>query len=97
MTIRQLQLENAKSVTTPEEEAIADVISASGLPQLDTERTTLYRSLVMRAQFLAQDRADLGEAVKSLTRKMRPPTDADMKDMKRLARYLVGRPRVVAV
>ena len=51
----------------------------------------------MRAQFLAQDRADLSEAVKILSRKMKPPTDADMKDLKKLARYLVGRRRVVAV
>ena len=98
MIVRQFQLENAKSVTTPaEKKKLADVISASVLPQLDTKKTTLYRSLVMRAQFLGQDRADLSEAVKSLTRKMRSPTGADMKDLKRLARYLVGRPRVVAV
>ena len=98
MIVRQLQLENAKAVTTPaEKKKLADVISASGLPQLDTEKTTLYRSLVMRAQFLAQDRADLSEAVKSLTRKMRSPNEVDMKDLKRLAHYLVGRPTVVAV
>ena len=51
----------------------------------------------MRAQFLAQDRADLSEAVKSLTRKMKSPNEADMKDLKRLGRYLVGKPRVVNV
>ena len=96
MIIRQLQLENAKSVATPaEKKTLADVISAAGLPQLNTEKTTLYKSLVTRAQFLAEDRADLSEAVKSLTWKMRPPTDADMKDLKRLASTVfVGRPRV---
>ena len=51
----------------------------------------------MRAQFLAQDRADLSEAVKSLTRKMKAPNESDMKDLKRLGRYLVGRPNVVNV
>ena len=51
----------------------------------------------MRAQFLAQDRADLSEAVKSLTGKMKSPNGADMKDPKRLGRYLAGKPRVVNV
>ena len=51
----------------------------------------------MRAQFLAQDRADLSEAVKSLTRKMKAPNESDMKDLKRVGRYLVGRPRVANV
>ena len=98
MFIRQLQLPNAKSVTTPaEKKKLAGVISAPGQTQLDTEKTTLYRSLVMRAQLLTQDRADLSEAVKSLTRKMKPPADADMKDLKRLALYLVGKPRVVPI
>ena len=69
--IIHLQLENAKFVATPAgKKKLADVISAAGRPLLDAEKTTLYRlyrSLVTRAQFLAQDRADLSEAVKSLT------------------------------
>ena len=77
MIIRQLQLENAKCVTTPaEKKQLAVVISAAGLPQLDAEKTMLYRTLVMRAQFLAQDRADLSEAVRNLSRKMKSRTDA---------------------
>ena len=38
----------------------------------------------MRAQFLALDRADLSEAVKSLTGKMEAPNESDIKDLKRL-------------
>ena len=71
MMVRELQLENAKAAATPaEKKKLADVISASGPPQLDGELRRLHcRSLVMRAQFLARDRADLSEAVKGLTRK----------------------------
>ena len=50
-----------------------------------------YRSLVMRAQFLAQDRAHLSEAV------IKAQNESDMQDLKRLGRYLAGRPRVVDV
>ena len=51
----------------------------------------------MRAQFLAQDRADLSKAVKSLTKQVKAQNESDMKDLKRLERYLVGRLRVVNV
>ena len=92
MIIRQLNLQNAKSVTTPaEKKKSSEVLASVGLPPVTAEQTTLYRSLAMRAQFLAQDRADLSEAVKSLTRKMKAPNESDMKDLKRLGRYLVGR------
>ena len=98
MIIRQLNLQNAKSVTTPaEKKKNSEVLASVGLPPVTAEQTTLYRSLVMRAQFLPQDRAALSEAVESLTRKIKAPNESDMKDLKRLGRYLVGRPRVVNV
>ena len=96
MIIRQLGLEGSKGISTPgEKKKLSDVVAASGLPPMNAERTTLFRSLVMRAQFLGQDRADIAESVKSLTRKMKSPTEADFKDLKRLGRYLIGKPRVV--
>ena len=84
--IRQLGLEGAKCVSTPPEKKRSGDVLAS-----------LFRSLVMRAQCLAQDQADLSECVKSLTRKMKAPNESDVKDLKRLGRYLVGNPRVVNV
>ena len=35
------------------------------------------------------------QSVKSLTRRVQSPTDARMRDLKRLVRYIAGRPRVV--
>ena len=48
----------------------------------------------MRASFLSQDRADLGEAVKSLAQQMARPTQSSLEDLKRLGRFLKGRPSV---
>ena len=100
MIIRQLGLEGSKGISTPgstpgEKKKLSDVVATSGLPPMNPERTTSFRSLVMRAQFLGQDRAGIAESVKSLTRKMKSPTEADFKDLKRLGRYLIGKPRVV--
>ena len=91
MIIRQLGLEGSKGISTPgEKKKLSDVVASSGLPPMNPERTTLFRSLVMRAH-----RADIAESVKSLTRKMKSPTEADFKELKRLERYLIGKPRVV--
>eukprot|EP00959_Pyramimonas_sp_CCMP1952_P001627 33437-Pyramimonas_sp.AAC.1 len=49
----------------------------------------------MRAAYLAPDRADLGDAVKNLAKYMQAPKQCDMSRLKRLGRYLKGRPRAV--
>ena len=56
---------------------------------------TKYRALAARAMFLAQDRTDIGFAVKELSRKMSKPRGMDTKDLKSLGRYLIGRGRMV--
>eukprot|EP00972_Heterocapsa_arctica_P007756 1129476-Heterocapsa_arctica.AAC.1 len=48
----------------------------------------------MRASYLGQDRADIHMAVK-FARHMKEPTVRDMTDLKRLARHLRLKPRVV--
>ena len=94
--IKALGLEEGKSVATPAEKQKADEVSASeNLPTLEKEEATLYRSLTMRAAYLSSDRADISEAVKSLARHMQAPTSYSWAKLKRLGRYLVGRPRVV--
>eukprot|EP00959_Pyramimonas_sp_CCMP1952_P153054 3201655-Pyramimonas_sp.AAC.1 len=49
----------------------------------------------MRAAYLSPDRADIGDAVKNLAKYMQSPRQVDAARLKRLARYLKGRPRVV--
>ena len=53
----------------------------------------MYKALVARANYLAQDRSDIVFAVKELSRSMSAPTIGDMKALKRLSRYLLGRER----
>ena len=61
-------------------------------PALPAEQSTLYRSVLMRASYMAQDRPDLAEAVKALSRRMVSPTLGDVQRLKRLGRYILGRP-----
>ena len=72
-----------------------DVMLAMKSPKLNEIECTAYRSIVMRAQYLQQDRSDLSEAVKGLSRNMKEPTQSDWLDLKRMGRYLKGKPRVV--
>ena len=62
---------------------------------LDDRSATEFRAMAARANFLAADRPDIGFAVKELCRGMAAPTARDAEALKRLARYLLGRPRLV--
>ena len=62
--------------------------------ELPPEKAKQYRGLVARANYLAQDRADIGFAVKELCRKMAKPTVSDWEALERLGRYLLGAIRV---
>ena len=53
---------------------------------------SLYRSMVMRGAYLAQDRADIQFACKELARRMSAPTQDDWAALKRLVRYVLGLP-----
>ena len=60
---------------------------------LEGEQATLFRSGTMRCAYLAQDRADISEAIKCLARGMSKPRTGHMIQLKRVARYLKGVPR----
>ena len=45
---------------------------------LTSEESTLYRSLVMKLAYVTQDRVDIAEAVKCLTRHMKEPRSGHM-------------------
>ena len=55
----------------------------------------MYRSLVMKLAYVAQDRVDIAEAVKCLTRHMKEPRSGHMQELKRLGRFLVKNRRCV--
>ena len=72
-----------------------DSEEAIGREPLDAEHTTMYRALVARANYMAQDRAELQFPVKELCRYMSAPDADAWARLKRLVKYLVGRPRAV--
>ena len=53
-----------------------------------------HRSVVARLNYLTADRPDLQFATKELARSMSAPTENDVQNCKKVARYLLGRPRV---
>ena len=54
----------------------------------------MYRSIVMKLNYLAMDRPELQWSVRRCAKSMSSPTDEDMERLKRIGRYLEGRPRV---
>ena len=54
--------------------------------KLTSAESTSYRSLVMKLAYVAQDRVDIAEAVKCLTRHMKEPRSGHMQGHKRLGR-----------
>ena len=63
--------------------------------ELGPEEHRRFRSVVARANFLALDRPDIRFSVKELCRRMSGPRVCDWACLKRLCRYLKGKPRLV--
>ena len=61
---------------------------------LDGEEATRYRATVARLNYMCPERPDLHFAVKELAKGMANPKQLDLIQLKRLARYLKGRPRL---
>ncbi len=94
LIVKSMKLDSAKSVSTPGEDQ-KSWLEKEEEKELEAEAGSEYRALAARANYLALDRPDIQYAVKELCRAMAKPTVGDRRKMKRLARYLVGRPRVV--
>jgi len=92
--VEALKLKGANSVTTPGEEEKEWEVEENG-QELSGEDATRFRALAARANYLALDRPDIQFPVKEVCRGMAKPTVGHMKKLKRIGRYLVGRPRVV--
>ncbi len=64
LLVKALGLQSAKTAETPRvkhtEEVYLDALASPALPAADS---TLYRSCVMRANYLGQDRMDIQEAI----------------------------------
>ena len=94
--LESMMLTDAKGVDSPRvrrsEEQTAQIENSE---KLTSAESTLYVSLVMKLAYVAQDRVDIAEAAKCLTRHMREPRSGHMQELKRLGRYLVKNSRCV--
>ena len=77
----------------------ADAHDDDGHDEEDSELSrpdaTRFRALAARLNYVAADRVDLQYAVKEAARHMSTPRDASMNLLRRIGKYLVGRPRMV--
>ena len=62
---------------------------------IDKEALDRYRANTIRAQYLSSDRPDIQIECRDLARKMQQPSNLDETGLKRLARFLGVRPRLV--
>ena len=63
--------------------------------KLHPSDVTLFRGLSARANFLSSDRAEMMYASKEVCREMSDPSEGGLTKMRRIGKYLAGRPRVV--
>ena len=94
--LESMKLNGAKGVDSPRvrrtEEETAQIENSE---KPTSAESTLYRSLVMKLTYVAQDRVDIAEAVKCLTRHMKEPRSAHMQELQRSGRYPVRNRRCV--
>ena len=90
-----MELEGATPVTSPGVKAAkVDENDEEPVP-LEPQAAKVFRGLAARANYLAQDRPDIAYACKEICRSMSTPVEGSWAALKRLARYLVGAPRLV--
>ena len=92
--VKQLGLEEAKPTMTPSEEP-KEWREEEYEEKLGAREVAMFRPLAARANYLAADRSDIQYATKELCRGMANPNKGDLAKLRRLGRYLVGKPRVV--
>ena len=81
---------NSKSLSVPGKKG-----SQEDSELLETNEASKYRAMVARGNYLGQDRSDIQFAVKELSRGMSNPTKGGWSALKRLARYLSNKTRIV--
>ena len=62
--------------------------------ELSPVEATKFRATVARLNYVCAERPDIQYSVKELARSMATPRKLDVVKLKRLARYLRGRPRL---
>ena len=87
--INVLGLEEAKPVMTP---SVKRTPTTESLVELEGERRTMYRTVVVNSLYMCQERAHVIYGVKETARKITCPTESDEMNLMRIVRYLNGAP-----
>ena len=91
-------MKGAKGVESPDVKKSADQqMLETRSPVLPKDVASSFRSAVILAAYLSQDRPDIGHAVKNPARRLIQPTEASLTDLKRLIRYLIKYPNFAQV
>lgn len=90
LIVKNLNLQNAKLVYSAGSEAPQEGEKVL----LEHGRFKLFQSVCARANFLAIDRSDVQHTTKECCRAMSKPTERYWSRLKRLGRYLLGKPRL---
>ena len=85
--------DNCKSCVTPGLKPTKEQIEAE--VELEQHEHTTYRGNSARSNYLGPDRPDIQYSAKEICRWMSTPTDLGQAALKRLCRFLLGRPRLV--
>ena len=94
LVIKQLEASSMKTLSTPGVEGKEEEDNEEDY-QLTGESATQYRAIAARLNYLSTDRPDIQYATKECCRDMATPTTGSQRRLLRIARYLVGRPRLV--
>ena len=92
LIIGEMGLQQANSVKTPGE---ATPETSTQSTEMDSNEASRFRGIAARAMYLSLDRPDIAFAAKEAARSMAKPVKSDWAKLKRLARFLIGRPRLI--
>ena len=88
--------QGARVTTTIIKASVEDVLQAEpDSPLLEGSDVWAFKSLTIRAAYLAQDRPDLAYCVRELAKGMAYSKEVHQVSLKRMARYVRHRPRMV--
>ena len=89
-------MQAAKPAPTPGAAETNEEIKAYQVsPEMSRSDSTVFRGLAARLNYLSLDRPDLQFSAKEIAKRMARPREEDWLKLKRVARYLVGAPRLV--
>ena len=95
--IEEWRMQECSAVSTPYVKPPASMLTTEGRKPLAPKDATLFRRAAARINYVALDRPDLSFASRVAAGKMSNPLEGDDMLIKRVIRYLKGRPRVAIV